>query len=106
MTIDFILTSDSAALLARVGEFSRGLGWAVDTRTGPRLRLQLPSNSGLDVFLHFLNQVALTATTLGVDLGEPACRVQYREAHASVEVTLDFRLADINLRAASAGADG
>ena len=102
MTIEFILTSESSLLLTRVGEFSKGLGWTVDTKTAPgKLRLQLPSNSGLDVFLHFLNQVALTATTAGVDLGEPACRVQYRESHASIEVTLDFRLADINLRAAS-----
>jgi hypothetical protein len=104
MTIDFIITSESGALLARVGEFSRGLGWAADTKNAPgKLRMQLPSNSGLDVFLHFLNQVALTATSLGVNLGEPSCRVQYREAHASIEVTLDFRLADINLRAASLG---
>jgi hypothetical protein len=104
MHIEFVLTSQSALLLTRVGEFSKGLGWAVDPKSAPgRLHLQLPSNSGLDLFLHFLDQVALTATTAGVDLAEPACRVQYREAHASIEVTLDFRLADINLRAAPTG---
>ena len=104
MTIEFFLGSSNGGLLANVGEFARGLGWEGSGSKASELRLHLPDDAGLDVFLHFLNQVALTATSLGVDLTEPACRVQYREGHAKVEVALEFRLADISLRAPSMGA--
>jgi len=104
MTIEFFLGSSNTGLLANVGEFARGLGWDAAASAASVLSLRVPDDAGLDVFLHFLNQVALTATSLGVDLAEPTCRVQYREGHASVEVSLDFRLADISLRAPSTGA--
>lgn len=104
MTIEFFLASSNGGLIAHVGDFARGLGWEGNGSTAPELRLRLPDDAGLDVFLHFLNQVALTATSIGVDLNEPTCRVQYREGHAKVEVALEFRLADISLRAPSMGA--
>jgi len=104
MTIEFLLGSRNGALLAQVGEFARGLGWEADGSVAPALRLHVPGDAGLDVFLHFLNHVALTATSIGVDLAEPTCRVQYREGHANVEVALEFRLADISLRTPLAGA--
>ena len=43
------------------------------------------------------------ATSMGIDLAEPTCRVQCREGNASVEVALAFRLADISLRAPTMG---
>jgi len=104
MTIEFILGSSNSALLVHVGEFAQGLGWEAGARGASELRLRLPDAAGLDVFLHFLNQIALTATSIGVDLTEPTCRVQYREGQAKVEVALEFRLADISLRAPSMGA--
>jgi len=103
MTIEFLLGSKNGALLAHVGEFARGLGWKADGGVASELRLHLPDDAGLDVFLHFLNQIALTATSIGVDLAEPTCRVQYRERNANVEVALEFRLADISLRSPLAG---
>jgi len=104
MTIELILGSSNGGLLANVGEFARGLGWKANGTAPSELQLRVPGDSGLDVFLHFLNQVALTATSMGVDLAEPTCRVLYREEHANVEVALEFRLADISLRAPSMGA--
>jgi len=104
MTIEFFLASSNGGLLAHVGEFARGLGWEARGSAASELRLRVPDAVGLDVFLHFLNQIALTATSLGVDLAEPTCRVQYREGQAKVEVALAFRLADISLRAPSIGA--
>jgi hypothetical protein len=104
MTIEFLLGSKNGALLLHVGEFASGLGWEPDGSTASALRVRVPDDAGLDVFLHFLNQIALTATSMGIDLAEPTCRVQYRERHASVEVALEFRLADISLRGPSMGA--
>jgi len=103
MTIEFVLGSANAGLLAHADEFATGLGWQVHSNAASTLRLRVPDDAGLDVFLHFLNQIALSATSMGIDLAEPTCRVQYREGHASVEVGLAFRLADISLRAPSMG---
>lgn len=103
MTIEFVLGSANVGLLAHADEFATGLGWQVQENAGSTLRLRVPGDAGLDVFLHFLNQIALSATSMRIDLDEPTCKVQYREGNASVEVALAFRLADISLRAPSMG---
>ena len=103
MTIEFVLVSTNVGLLAHADEFATGLGWQVQQNAASTLRLHVPGDAGLDVFLHFLNQIALSATSLRIDLAEPTCRVQYREGNARVEVALAFRLADISLRAPTMG---
>ena len=103
MTIEFVLGSANVGLLAHADEFATGLGWQVHENAASTLRLRVPGDAGLDVFLHFLNQIALSATSMRIDLAEPTCQVQYREGNASIEVALAFRLADISLRTPSMG---
>jgi hypothetical protein len=104
MTIQFTLSSRDHQVLTLVKEFAQGLGCspaAGSASAQQAIHLQLPEGS--DALMHLLVHVALAATKAGIDLGEPMCRIRYWEPHAAARVTLDLRLADFRLDAASQG---
>ena len=107
MNIEFTLITQSHALLKLVHEFAEALGGEVDVRAKPQaeVRARLPEEGGADLFLHLLGYVALSAVKLGLDVGEPQCRVRFREPQAAAAVTLAFSVSAIDLSdAADSGA--
>jgi hypothetical protein len=62
---------------------------------GRGLETELPD--GDDALLELLSYVALSATKAGVAVEEPLCRINYWHEGASVEVTMDLRVADFTL---------
>jgi hypothetical protein len=92
----FTLISQSDKLLRLVGDFARGLACPLeaDAATG-QLRVELPDVG--DALLELLDYVALTTARVGVEVGEPLCRVTYRRGKALAEVTIDLRIAAFRL---------
>ena len=99
MIIEFTLISPSDALLKLIHEFAEALECEVDVRATPHadVRARLPEEAGADLLLHLLSYVALSAVKLGLDVGEPQCRVRFREPQAAAAVTLAFSVSAIDL---------
>jgi len=68
---------------------------AVPPAFGRGLETELPD--GDDALLELLSYVALSATKAGGAVEEPLCRINYWHEGASVEVTMDLRVADFTL---------
>src|SRR5687767_4962328 len=99
MIIEFTLNTQSHALLKLVHEFAEALECEVDVRVTPdsEVRARLPEESGADLLLHLLSYVSLSAVKLGLEVGEPLCRVRFREPQAAAAVTLAFNVSSVDL---------
>jgi hypothetical protein len=99
MIIQFTLASESQALLTLVREFAEGLDCEVDVLATPHddLRVRLPEKAGAELLLHLLSYVALSTVKLGLDVGEPQCRMRFREPNAAAAVALAFNISAIDL---------
>jgi hypothetical protein len=99
MVIEFTLITQSPALSKLVHEFAEALECEVDVRATPHaeVRARLPEEGGAGLLLHLLSYVALSAVKLGLDVGEPRCRVRFREPQAAAAMTLVFSVSAIDL---------
>jgi hypothetical protein len=99
MLIEFTLITQNHALLKLVHEFAEAADCEVDVRVTPdsEVRARLPGEGGADLLLHLLSYVALSAVKLGVEVGEPRCRVRFREPQAPAAVTLALSVSAIDL---------